>query len=341
MKIGEVYFVGERDRSTGELTPNVKIGMVGDEGGSVRRLKEHQTGNPRDLVLQHVIQTPAPFWLENALHQRLSAVRIRNEWHRLTTVEMSDAIALAESLSKETFDHYPFINEQRRLKGMISNGEIATPTEESSDWHQRLCKAHTQLSQIDTLTSTYKSVISELDKEDLEQAEEEDLVLIEHYASGTFDVDGFNQKYPKIIEEFTMSQSEVSGTLSPKYIKFQISEIDPELESFSKTFIDLCSAVSNKTSTFSELSELFAEVQYRENVLNWEKDIAVAHLASICGANSGIEGQITWNRSEKVKTKVDLDALETAYSKEFSEFYSVVMKTRQKRRKRARRQVND
>jgi hypothetical protein len=138
-----------------------------------------------------------------------------------------------------------------------------------------------------------------------------------------------------------MSQSEVSGTLSPKYIKFQISEIDPELESFSKTFIDLCSAVSNKTSTFSELSELFAEVQYRENVLNWEKDIAVAHLASICGANSGIEGQITWNRSEKVKTKVDLDALETAYSKEFSEFYSVVMKTRQKRRKRARRQVNE
>jgi hypothetical protein len=250
-------------------------------------------------------------------------------------------IALAESLSRETFDHYPFIEEQERLKTMISKGDTATPTEESTDWHQRLCKAQTQLTQIDTLTSAYKSVISELDKEDLEQAEEEDLVLIEHYASGTFDADGFNQKYPKMIDEFTMRQSVVSGTLSPKYIKFQISEIDPELESFSKTFIDLCSAVSNKTATFGELSELFAEVQYRENVMNWEKVIAVAHLASICGTNSGIEGQITWNRSEKIKTKVDQEALETAYSKEFSEFYSVVMKTRQKRRKRAQRQVNE
>jgi hypothetical protein len=341
MKIGEVYFAGERDRSTGELTQNVKIGMVGEEGGSVRRLKEHQTGNPRDLVLHHIVQTPAPFWLENALHQRLSALRIRNEWHKLSTVELSDAIALAESLSRETFDHYPFIEEQERLKTMISNGDTAMPTEESTDWHQRLCKAHTQLNQIDELTSAYKSVISELDKEDLEQAEEEDLVLIEHYASGTFDADGFNQKYPKMIDEFTMRQSVVSGTLSPKYIKFQISEIDPELESFSKSFIDLCSGVSNKTSTFNELSELFAEVQRRENVLNWEKKISVAHLASVCGTDSGIEGQITWNRSEKVKTKIDQEALETKYSNEFSEFYSVVMKTRQKRRKRAQRQVNE
>jgi hypothetical protein len=122
---------------------------------------------------------------------------------------------------------------------------------------------------------------------------------------------------------------------------FQISEIDPELESFSKSFIDLCSGVSNKTATFGELSELFSDVEKRENVLNWEKAIAVAHLASICGTTSGIEGQITWNRSEKIKTKVDQEALETAYSKEFSEFYSVVMKKRQKRRKRAQRQVNE
>ena len=28
MNIGEVYFIGERDRSTGKLTENVKIGMV-------------------------------------------------------------------------------------------------------------------------------------------------------------------------------------------------------------------------------------------------------------------------------------------------------------------------
>ena len=304
-------------------------------------MKGHQTANPRDLVLHHVSQTPAPFWVENGLHQRLSALRVRNEWHKLSTSELSDAIALAENLSRETFKHYPFIEEQDRLKTMVSDGETSSPTEESTDWHMRLCKAHTQLNQIKALTAAYTSVISEMDTEDLEQAQEEDLVLIEHYARGTFDAKGFNTKYPQLIEEFTTHQTVISGTLSPIYINFQISEIDPGLESFSKSFLDLCSSVSNKTATFDELSELFSDVQNRENVLNWEKAIAVAHLASICGTNSGIEGQITWNRFEKVKTKVDQEALETEYSKEFSEFYSVVMKTRQKRRKRAQRQVNE
>ena len=319
----------------------MKIGKASGDGGSLQRLKGHQTANPRDLVLHHVSQTPAPFWVENGLHQRLSALRVRNEWHKLSTSELSDAIALAENLSRETFKHYPFIEEQDRLKTMISDGETSSPTEESTDWHMRLCKAHTQLNQIKALTSAYTSVISEMDTEDLEQAQEEDLVLIEHYARGTFDAKGFNTKYPQLIEEFTTHQTVISGTLSPIYINFQISEIDPELESFSKSFLDLCSSVSNKTATFDELSELFSDVQNRENVLNWEKAIAVAHLASICGTNSGIEGQITWNRFDKVKTKVDQEALETEYSKEFSEFYSVVMKTRQKRRKRAQRQVNE
>ena len=304
-------------------------------------MKDHQTGNPRDLVLHHVSQTPAPFWVENGLHQRLSALRVRNEWHKLSASELSDAIALAENLSTETFKHYPFIEEQDRLKTMISDGETSSPTEESTDWHMRLCKAHTQLNQIKALTSAYTSVISEMGTEELKQAQEEDLVLIEHYARGTFDAKGFNTKYPQLIEEFTTHQTVISGALSPIYINFQISEIDPELESFSKSFLDLCSSVSNKTATFDELSELFSDVQNRENVLNWEKAIAVAHLASICGTNSGIEGQITWNRFDKVKTKVDQEALETEYSKEFSEFYSVVMKTRQKRRKRAQRQVNE
>ena len=63
MIIGEVYFIGERDRSTGKLTENVKIGMVGAKGDSGGRLKGHQTGNPRDLVLHHVVETPAPFWV--------------------------------------------------------------------------------------------------------------------------------------------------------------------------------------------------------------------------------------------------------------------------------------
>ena len=145
MNIGEVYFVGERERSTGKLTENVKIGMVGDKGASGDRLKKHQTGNPRDLVLHHVVETPAPFWVENGLHQRLTGLRVRAEWHKLDTKGLEDAIRLAEVLADESFLHMPFIDEQERLKKCVSTDQIIDPTDESTDWQERLSKAKTQL----------------------------------------------------------------------------------------------------------------------------------------------------------------------------------------------------
>ena len=49
MIIGEVYFIGERERSTGKLTESVKVGMVGKKCNSGDRLMQHQTG-PKQLL---------------------------------------------------------------------------------------------------------------------------------------------------------------------------------------------------------------------------------------------------------------------------------------------------
>lgn len=51
----------EISKNAGKLTENVKIGMVNNQGESGDRLKGHQTANPRDLVLHHVVETRAPF----------------------------------------------------------------------------------------------------------------------------------------------------------------------------------------------------------------------------------------------------------------------------------------
>ena len=52
---GELYFLRETDYVTGQLTPFTKIGIVRDGRGSADRLRDHQTGNPRTLVLHSVI----------------------------------------------------------------------------------------------------------------------------------------------------------------------------------------------------------------------------------------------------------------------------------------------
>jgi len=337
MSIGEVYFIGERDRSTGNLTENVKIGIVRAKGGSGDRLKGHQTGNPRDLELHHVVETPAPYWVENGLHQRLNGLRVRAEWHRLDAKGLEDAIRLAEVLAGESFEHIPYIEEQDRLKKCVSNGETIEPTDASTDWHMRLCKAKAQLDCLKNLQTKYKNLIGGMSQEKIDQAVLEDLFFIEYYAKPAFDEAGFAAKYPELVTRFTLSETEVSGTLTPKYLDLEISEIDPGLQMFSDKFAALCEKVSKQEAEFGDLSELQSELQSRESVSEWERDISKAHLASICGVASGITGQVTWNRSEKTTTWLDKEGLESDHSKEYNEFITVEVKTRMKTRKRARR----
>lgn len=337
MKIGEVYFIREQDRSTGKLSENVKIGMVSKQGESINRLKQHQTGNPRDLILHHVVVTPAPFWVENGLHQRLDGVRVRAEWHRLEDKDLENAIQLAEVLAGESFEHIPFIDEQERLKSCVSNGEILDATAESSEWQIRLSKAKAQLDRVNNLKGKYKEVISGMSEDEIQQAEQEDLFHIEHYTDIKFDLDGFTKKYPDLIEKFTVSETKIKQRFSPKYLDFAISEIDPSLDSFSREFLALCDRVSKREIDFSSLRELESELQFRENVLSWEKEISTSHLATICGIANGIKDQLIWKRSEETTNSLNKDLLESSHSEQYNEFVSAEIKTRKKTRKRARR----
>lgn len=341
MTIGEVYFIGERVRSTGKLTENVKIGMVGEKGTSGDRLKGHQTGNPRDLVLHHVVETPAPFWVENGLHQRLTGVRVRAEWHRLENTELEDAISLAEVLASESFAQISFIEEQERLKSSLSNGQIIDPTDESTDWHLRLSKAQVQLNYIKNLQTKFKEVIDGMSEDEIKQAEQEDLFIKEEYTVMDFDLENFSKKYPGLISDYTISKTKIGGTLAPIYLAFQISEIDPNLETFGNEFMSLCGKVLIKQAEFGDLKDLESNLQSREAVFKWEKEISTARLASICGLASGITGQLTWNRMEKTTTSLDEKTLRMDHSKEFNEFVTTRIKTRTKTRKRSRRAITE
>ena len=187
----------------------------------------------------------------------------------------------------------------------------------------------------------YKNVISGMSKEEVDQAALEDLFYLERYAETTFDDAGLAEKYPELVAKYTLSETEINGRMTPKYVDLEISEIDPSLQIFSNDFTALCEKVSKREAEFGDLSELQSEMQSRENVSKWEKDISIAHLASICGLASGINGQLTWNRSEKTTTWLDKDELEPHHSKEFNEFVTAEMKTRKKTRKRARRVITE
>ena len=61
-KIGFIYFMTERDFFGYPCGPYVKIGLVkGNDDGrsSFERRREHQTGNPREIIVEAEVKTYA------------------------------------------------------------------------------------------------------------------------------------------------------------------------------------------------------------------------------------------------------------------------------------------
>ena len=338
MKIGEIYFIRERDRVSGKRTNYVKIGIVSDtERGSSERLTEHQTGNPRDLELHHVTQTPSPFRVEKFLHQRFGGNRVRSEWFALTDEELSEAVQVSERLAKDALTHVPVIDKAAVLARTQSAGDKIPATSEATEWHQKLMAAKHAVGICKDLKDDYKQVAIELSPVAREEAEQEELVVSEDYVIQKFDEDGFSKKHPTIHKRFIETSETISGRFTPS--KLSTIEADPELVQFSSKFLDACDEVRQGTLSFGDLFDLNRDLEMFEGSYQWDETIADAHLRALCGDSPGIVGLCTWNRSVKTKSTFDRAGLENAHPKKYEEFVTRTIGTRLKTRKRSRRKA--
>ena len=103
MTPGEVYLVEEIDPRTGEATDYCKIGIVRERDGrdSSNRASEHQTGNPRKLVVAQTVKTEIVEAVETTLHQLHSPQRISGEWFFMTKPERERAMDVARALAAQ------------------------------------------------------------------------------------------------------------------------------------------------------------------------------------------------------------------------------------------------
>lgn len=336
MKIGEIYFIKERDRIAGANSSYVKIGMVGDtERGSKERLSEHQTGNPRDLELHHVVETPSPFRVEKFLHQQFGSQRVRSEWFALDDGTLDQAIQVCERLAKEAFAMLPIVAEADRLKSVLSVGEKLPASPESVEWHRKLMTARAHLNICGELKTEYLEVANALSPEDLVVAETEELILTEEFIVTNFDEEGFRGAFPLLATQFTARNSKVSGNFT--LTKLQTVEVDPQLGVFSENFLNECERVNSRELPFGDLFDLYRELEMYEGAYQWDEEIAVANLRALCGDSPGIDGICSWNRKEKLSETLDREGLESSHPEEFGKFRTSELRTRTKTKKRSRR----
>jgi hypothetical protein len=339
VKIGEIYFIRERDRIDGGSSGYVKIGMVNDiSRDSQARLHDHQTGNPRDLELHHVTQTPGPFRVERFLHQKFGPRRVRSEWFRLSDDELVDAIQTAERLAKEAFLHVPVMLEAEKLKTIESSAEKIAPTDESTQWINALAVAKEALKLCSSMSKSYTDVATQLAPEERAEAEAEELVITEHYLDKKFDEIGFSEKYPKILKKYRSVSVDIGGRFSPTLPDVELAEVARELVDFCSDFSDACDQVRKGELAFGDLFDLRQLLEQFSGSHSWDADVADAHLRVICGSSAGIDGQVTWNRKAKEKASLDLERLESDHPEKYQEFVTVKTLTRLKTRRRARRE---
>ena len=95
----------ERDLFGYPCGPYVKIGLVkGNDAGrsSFERRKEHQTGNPREIIVEAEIKTYAQVSiLESLIHQRLANHRIHGEWFNYGEDGIQPYVELTKKINQD------------------------------------------------------------------------------------------------------------------------------------------------------------------------------------------------------------------------------------------------
>ena len=314
LKSGTLYFITEEDLFTGDRSGYYKIGLVKDvrQGDASTRLDEHQTGNPRQLVLHREVSAPAIEALESAMHARFAAERVRGEWFRLSTQQLSSAVTAAGRLSAQLEDALPALTAAEAVGTKKPKPNVARPKPEDIEWHRQAVAAK-------QLDDRFKKLKKGVDAAIRAVATDRKLVA----GIGAFNKPGapsvskskLTAVRPDLAAKYTTTSTSEgrSFTLlgaSPKDVEVTLPKpfrsIESELWGLLETQRTSRQFLEQVHQSFLELLRYSAEA-------SWRYDFAVAEIMASCGRHSGIDGVCTWPWKITPTTSFEATAFKNAH----------------------------
>lgn len=293
-KSGEIYFVRETILGTEDISPFVKIGLVAAPRTSDERLKDHQTGNPRRLYNQDVVETGAVFRVEALMHRLFAPNRISGEWFKFDNeTDVTKAIDKAKSLSNDVAQYQPLFDKAEALSKVASVGDLRKVTPEISEIVNQWRIAEKKIQLCSDLESAinlkFKTAVEA--GADLKGAAEAKIIHPEPKFNLT--------QFRKANKELAMSY-DVFVDIWKQDFKTTIEEIEKTAldEEFLTSFREIAALVD----AVVDLSDSYKLNEPRLLLLNlkslaeWDFDIADAQLRISVGETPGIDGVCTWNR---------------------------------------------
>lgn len=321
---GELYFVGESELPSGELSPYVKIGIVreSEKRTTAERLREHQTGNPRHLQALNVMATPVVERIETLMHGRLASHRVSGEWFKIGNSLLESAVRLAEHHVAEARALRPILDDVARLNSEESSDPLLLSTDE---FHQIGQALHMAKQRVGFCKSIEGSVRDGLLGARENGVSVEGLISVQvKKPIQRFDETRFKEEEPDLYESLLVEVDEWTRRFVPSKSLFQKLTIDDdeELLNISRNVERILGVSILTREDVQELHRQYLHCLEIQSAMDWQVDLHEAMLKRACGSSQGIEGICTWNRTRETSLKLDKERLSSEYPEQFNRFVS-------------------
>lgn len=325
MATGELYFAGEMDPRTQELTSYFKIGIVreSDNRSSTNRMKEHQTGNPRELILIETITTPVVEQIETLMHGAFAPFRISGEWFFFSPEQRDDAISQASRYALEANQSINLMLRAVELQTVSSNDQTMTSSDKSRELHQRLLKIRQEIGVLEKATKSIDTTIRALSDIDVPLGRYATL------ASGTesekFDETKFKQNHPDMwsqLTEITVKWQQRFLLTETKEMKEALGETRLEISEISEAVMSQIQ-IATDSRDISSIHREFLNLLTFLAPLEWEEKCLESELKNELGEYREIEGICSWPRAFKEREAFNKKSLQELHPEIYEEYISV------------------
>ena len=299
-KEGEIYLINEIDYPSRLRTNFYKIGLVhySDDRNSETRLLEHQTGNPRRLVIapSGILQTQAVDLVEAQLHKYFATKRVFGEWFEfMDAAEIEAVMTQAQKYSSEAGRRLPLFEKAYALRLENSNGIKIPATQEVIQKANTCAQYKAQVAKCEALLGRIEDLLT------IKQAAGADTgtvakTSVRKYAP-SLNVDALKEAKPEIWQKYLKDTIKRSHTFRPTLGAASVLELDTDIQT-KLTELNLVVDEVESGGDLYKLVEASLELTHLKAVAEWEADVLIAELQIATGLNDGISGISSWKRQD-------------------------------------------
>ena len=304
---GKLYFIRDVDYLTGKVGSYVKIGIVTKSRTTEKRMKEHQTGNPRGIFEVHeVVDVPFVERLETHVHYEHNERWITGEWFLLDNKETKAVYQRAEALKTEQIASQKTVrNALEKLSVTVSNGKIKKATKAGKDLEAKLLKLKAEQNVLNAQIEISKYGFYQLMGAN---GSIDGVVRIKHAPPAlNFDEEAFKKAHPKIHKKYVLKKS---NKIAKRFNLSNVSDaslakIDPTLNATKKslgktTYTEAqLDHVKKRTKKLEKMHLDHLVLFRKEKLCSFEYEMLQYELQALVGAHEGIDGICSWSRKKQ------------------------------------------